>query len=462
MVVSMKNKLSVIMGGILGFIGILIGTSLVITYPILIKEFNVSLSNVQWLSSGYYLVATLVMSTTAYLMKTLPLKRIFQIASIIFIVGSLIAANAHVFWLLLVGCMLDAFATGLATPLMYQIVFHSIPVVEFGFYTGIVTMIKSFGPAFGPTYGGVLTHLWTWRLIFIGVIPLVIIALLVGNYALSLNKPIPQTKSFDFSGLLIFALMLLAFTWAINQAGKYHFVSINFGSFLIIGIILLVIFIYHLNHTQREYLNFSVLKNNLICIRGISFFNLQFVNLSLAFLLPLFAEETLHLNAMDAGLLLLPGALVGAIISPLAGKMYDHKGAFMTLMLANIFLLVGVGIYCILTAHLTALLLGSVYLIFRLGYTFSFGNTLSDASNHVAKNNRSDISSLFNTFQQSAGSLGNSLMATIISLYEMKYTNAANAVMHGSHFGLLILVVIVMINIIITIIAKQTNHQRVN
>ena len=44
--------------------------------------------------------------------------------------------------------MLDALATGLATPLMYQIVFHSIPVVEFGFYTGIVTMIKSFGPAF--------------------------------------------------------------------------------------------------------------------------------------------------------------------------------------------------------------------------------------------------------------------------------------------------------------------------
>lgn len=455
MVVSLKNKLSVVMGGILGFIGILIGTSLVITYPTLIKEFNVSLNDVQWLSSGYYLVATLVMSTTAYLMKSLPLKRIFQIASTIFIIGSLIAATAQQFWLLLVGCMLDALATGLATPLMYQIVFHSIPVVEFGFYTGIVTMIKSFGPAFGPTYGGVLTHLWTWRLIFIGVIPLVILALLIGNYAITLNKPIPQKRQFDVSGLVILAVTLFSFTWALNQAGKYHFLSINCGAFLIIGAVLLAFFINHIVHTQREYLNFGVLKNQIVRIQAVSFFNLQFVNLSLAFLLPLFAEETLHLNAMDAGLLLLPGALIGAIVSPLAGKLYDHKGAFYTLMIANTLLLIGVGIYWLLTQHLTALILGAVYLIFRLGYTFSFGNTLTDAGNHVTKANRSDISSLFNTIQQYAGSLGTSLMAAIISLHEMQTVHEAHAVMQGSHLGLLLLVVIVIINIIITIVAHQ-------
>ena len=149
------------------------------------------------------------------------------------------------------------------------------------------------------------------------------------------------------------------------------------------------------------------------------------------------------------------GALIGAIVSPLAGKLYDHKGAFYTLMIANTLLLIGVGIYWLLTQHLTALILGAVYLIFRLGYTFSFGNTLTDAGNHVTKANRSDISSLFNTIQQYAGSLGTSLMAAIISLHEMQTVHEAHAVMQGSHLGLLLLVVIVIINIIITIVAHQ-------
>ena len=63
--VSTKEKLSVISGSCLGFIGILIGTSLVVTFPTLIREFNTRLAVVQWLASGYYLVATVTMSATA-------------------------------------------------------------------------------------------------------------------------------------------------------------------------------------------------------------------------------------------------------------------------------------------------------------------------------------------------------------------------------------------------------------
>ena len=83
--VSMKEKLSVISGSCLGFIGILIGTSLVVTFPTLIHEFNTRLAVVQWLASGYYLVATITMSTTAYLMKHFPLRRIFMLAALAYI-----------------------------------------------------------------------------------------------------------------------------------------------------------------------------------------------------------------------------------------------------------------------------------------------------------------------------------------------------------------------------------------
>ena len=448
--ISFKNKLSVVAGAFLGFIGILIGTSLVVTFPVLINEFHVSLSDIQWLSSGYYLVATIIMSTTAYLMKRIPLKRLFQISSLFFIIGSLIASVAHTITILLIGTLLDALATGIATPLMYQIVFHNIPSVKFGLYTGIVTMIKSFGPAFGPTYGGILTHLFSWRYIFICIIPLVIIVLLLGSYAINLNNTIKQAQKFDFLGFIIFSITLFLIDFAFSRAGKIGFINIRFWLYIIIGLIFLAIFVFHLKYAKGKYLNFKILKQNIVRSRAINFFNLQFVNLSLAFMLPLFAEEVLHLNSMDAGLLLLPGALIGALVSPLSGKFYDKKGAFITLSISNICLFFGVLLYLIFTYSLTGILICIIYILFRLGYTFGFGNILSDAGHYVDSHSRSDVSSLFNTLQQYAGSLGTNLMASIISIYELLISKKSYAVMFGSHIGLYLLIVILIINIIIT------------
>lgn len=120
-------------------------------------------------------------------------------------------------------------------------------------------------------------------------------------------------------------------------------------------------------------------------------------------------------------------------------------------MIANSCLLIGVSGYYLLTMHLGALLLCVIYLIFRIGYTFGFGNTLSDAGNYVNPQQRSDVSSLFNTLQQYAGSLGTSLMAAIIALHEAVTTNKAYAVMVGRHRSMVLLVIVIVINIILTI-----------
>ena len=127
-----KGKIKCYQWKLSWIIGILIGTSLVVTFPTLIHEFNTRLAVVQWLASGYYLVATITMSATAYLMKHFPLRRIFMLAALAFIPGCLISAFAQSIGMLLIGCMINAFATGIATPLMYQIVFHSIPQDQFG------------------------------------------------------------------------------------------------------------------------------------------------------------------------------------------------------------------------------------------------------------------------------------------------------------------------------------------
>lgn len=453
--VSIKEKLSVISGSCLGFIGILIGTSLVVTFPTLIHEFNVQLTEVQWITSGYYLIATIIMSTTAYLMKHFSLRKMFVFAASAFIPGCLISAFAPSLWVLLIGCMINAFATGIATPLMYQIVFHFIPQSQFGKYNGIVTMIKSFGPAFGPTYGGLLTYLFSWRLIFIIVLPLLFIALGVGMYSLKNEKIETTVVSFDYVGLILFSVTIVTFSLLVGNFGIHlHQLGLLTGM-LVVSVIFLGTFIYENQHTKRQYLNFSILKNKIVLARLISFFSLQFMNLSLAFILPLYAEEILHCNSLITGLLLLPGAVVGALLAPVSGKIYDQKGASFTLTLSSCLLFLGVFLYLISFKFLTSLLIGLIYLVFRIGYTFGFGNIMADAGKYVTGVDHSVVSSIFNTFQQYSGTIGTSLMASIITMIESLGFSETNAILNGGQWGLLILVVIAIEIMAITIDVRK-------
>ena len=224
-----KNGVAVVSASCLGFIGTLLGASLVVTFPTLMRQFAVSLAVVQWLSAGYYLAATITMSTTAYLMKRMALRRL------LFIPGCLLSAVAPSFSVLLVGGLLCAVATGLATPLMYQVVFAVIPQTEFGKYNGIVTMIKSFGPTFGPAYGGLLAYWLSWRVLFLGVLPLLALALVAGMRTLPATRPVvKETAKFNWGGLLFFGGLLVTLSLAINQVGT-HFHDLTSAWLFLLG-----------------------------------------------------------------------------------------------------------------------------------------------------------------------------------------------------------------------------------
>lgn len=61
--VTLKTKLAILSVGLLSFVGILVETSMNVTFPTLIKTMGVSLDTVQWLTTGYLLLTTIVMST---------------------------------------------------------------------------------------------------------------------------------------------------------------------------------------------------------------------------------------------------------------------------------------------------------------------------------------------------------------------------------------------------------------
>ena len=114
-----------------------------------------------------------------------------------------------------------------------------------------------------------------------------------------------------------------------------------------------------------------------------------------------------------------------------------------------------VALYLISFKFLTAFLIGLIYIVFRLGYTFGFGNIMSDAGKYVSAADHSLVSSIFNTFQQYSGTIGTSLMSSIITILEGLGLSEASAILTGGRIGLTILVIIAIALIGITVYVRQ-------
>lgn len=456
--VTLKTKLAILSAGLLSFIGILVETSLNVTFPTLIKVLHVSLGTVQWLTSGYLLMVTIVMSTTAYLLQRFRARYLFITAISCFTVGTLLGLFTPNFTVLFCGRLLQAVSTGIATPLMFHIILATVPTSKLGVYNGFASMIISFAPALGPTYGGLMTSLLSWRWIFGCILPVLLVLFILGITTIRI-KTLHLHRQFDWLGLILLALVFTGFVETFNLAGQHGFNSLIFISALIISSIILGVTILHVRYGKRSLLNFHILTSPIVSLRALNFVILQFINIGASFVIPVFVQNYLHVDAMTAGLIVLPGSIVGAIIAPIAGQIYDKIGPRLPFLIANIAMMIGTALLFGMTAGLTAGLATIIYICLRFGFNFGFGNTISDASKQVAKTAKADVNSLFNTLQQYAGSLGTVILSAIISVNEMHISNTSYATMLGSHWDFLLLTILTIIGLIITLVINHLQKQ---
>lgn len=439
--VTLKTKLAILSVGLLSFVGILVETSMNVTFPTLIKTMGVSLDTVQWLTTGYLLLTTIVMSTTAYVLKRFNPKPLFLFAALVCLLGGILCWTAPSFPVLLTGRLLQAIATGISIPLMFQLIFTNVPRSKLGTYTGMASVIVSLAPALGPTYGGVLTSIWSWRAIFVGIVPILALLAILGAVNISGEALGVGDKKFDFLGAFLLAVTFTSLLFTFNNAGTHGWLSLNFGGWCLWSIVMIAIMVTYALKGRRKLIDYSILKLPVLRLRLFNYFGLQFINIGLSFVLPLFAQTVLGASAMMAGLMMLPGAIVGAITGPIAGKIYDKQGPTMLLTFSAIMASVALILFWLTTDHFTVVLIASIYALLRIGFNTGFGTAISDGSTRVPLPQKSDQNSMFSMMQQYAGSIGTSIMSAVISGYEIHHTTVTGTVM-GSKLDFILLFIL--------------------
>lgn len=414
------DYLALLAVALLTLIGILAETALNVTYPELAQVFQISLDTTQWLTAGYLLMVTIMMGTTAYLLKRFPAKRLQLVAALLFIGGDVGSALAMNFPVLMVSRLLQAMATGLSTPMFFHLIFTLVPREKLGAMTGVAGMVISFAPALGPTYGGWLATVWSWRAIFWFVLPVALISLWLGQRFITAT-PAKQPAHFNLASFLALALAMFTWIYALSMIGRFGFTGL-FYWLLALALVLYGFFIYLNFRGATPLVDLRIFQHLAVSLDGLTYFCLQFINIGLSLVIPIYAQYTLHASAFISGAILLPGTLVGAVMSPLAGALADRVGFAVPVIGGSCLLTLGAAGFFFGQAQLTVLKMTLLFVVLRAGFNMAFANTISNASTHVALQNTADVSSLFNMLQQLAGATGVVFLASLMALFENQGT----------------------------------------
>ncbi|MBM6863425.1 DHA2 family efflux MFS transporter permease subunit [Ligilactobacillus aviarius] len=449
-----KTLRAVTATGILSFAGIVVETAMNVAFPTLMRDFHVSTSAVQWLTTGYLLVLALVIPTSSFLKRSFKTKSLFVISNLFFILGTVAAMLAPSFAIILLGRLIQGIGTGIALPLMFNIIVEQVPISKTGTVMGFANLIIAIAPAVGPTMGGFIVKMFGWRVIFMVLLPLLVISLILGMTSITQKSAIEHLK-FDFISWIILTIAFSSLVFATNQASISGWLDWRVIVLLLVSVLAILGFYKYSKKPHHPLIRTNVLLNWRFDLSTIALMISQFSILGTSFLLPNFAQLSLHQNAFVAGLLLLPGTTLGIFLSLLGGKLYDVLGARKPIMLGFSLYAIATLLFSIFMPKMTIWMIIIFFAIAIMGQAFSSGNTMTSGLHQVEDQFSTDANAVLNTVQQLAGALGTSIVATIVAEHQRAAHHIAFGTMTGVRTAFCLLFILQLVALLFTFLVTQ-------
>lgn len=150
--------------------------------PTIIQQYHVTQSTAQWVSTGYQLVAGLMIPISAWMFHRFNTQKAFITLVGIFLLGCITGFMSNNFGTLLIGRLIQAISAGAMIPLIQNVVITLYPEKNRGTVMGMVGLVVAFGPALGPTVGGWIIDNLGLKWLSGSLIPLTIIMIIAAFF----------------------------------------------------------------------------------------------------------------------------------------------------------------------------------------------------------------------------------------------------------------------------------------
>ena len=396
------------------FVAFLNSTLLNIALPSISADFKVDPSVGQWLVTGYMLVNGIMIPTSAFLIQKYSTRRLFITAMSLFVAGTLMAGIAHSFPILLLSRMIQASGSSIMMPVLMNFLLTSFPIERRGSAMGIFGLIMTFAPAIGPTLSGYIVEHYEWRMLFYVVSPFAIMVLVLAIFKLK-DKKEKTDIHIDRLSVLLSSLGFGGLLYGFSSAGTKGWSSIHVYGTLIIGLIALIFFVLRQLKMTAPMLEFRIFKYPLFSLSAIITVVVNIALFSAMLLMPMYIQTVRGISPFHSGLLLLPGAIIMGIMSPITGRLFDKYGA-RTLALVGLALTAFTTyMFSQLSMTTTITTLVIIYSLRMFGMSMVMMPIMTNGLNELPSRMNPHGTALNNTLSQVSGAIGSAVMITIMS-----------------------------------------------
>jgi EmrB/QacA subfamily drug resistance transporter len=352
----------------------------VVALPTIAAELGADLPLAQWVIVGNNLTIAALLVPMGRLADLLGRERIYIAGCLLFAAGACAAAFAPSVGLLIAARAVVGIGSAMTQGTAMALIVSHVGAGERARALGWQTAAVGFGATAGPALGGLIVSTTSWRVLF-GVTALAMGCVAVAGWRMlraRSDRGAPAGPGFDFAGALLFTAAIASGLLTLTLVPRYGWrdepVLVSATAFAM----LLTAFVVVERRQPAPMIDVAMLRNGTLALGAIGVL-IAFMGVSAArFLAPFFLQQVRGLDPSTVGLLLMPAAIVTAIVSPVAGRFADRFGTRELATIGFAIALVGLVIFAAISTASGAWIVCGGLMVIALGLaTFSAPNSAS-------------------------------------------------------------------------------------
>jgi DHA2 family multidrug resistance protein len=394
-----------------------------VALPHIAGSLSATTDEVTWVLTSYLVANAIVLPLSAWLSEMIGRKRFYMLCVMLFTASSFLCGLAPNLQMLVFFRVLQGIGGGGLQPSEQAILADTFPPKKRGMAFAVYGFAVVAAPAIGPTLGGWITDNVSWRWIFYINIPIGIISLILTSRLVhdpphfEAEQRQIRRKGFkvDYIGLGLIAIGLGCLQIVLDKGQREDWFSSNFILWMfvvaVIGIIAAIIWEWK---AKYPIVDLRLFKERNFAIASAILFMIGLVLFSSTVLLPLMLQTLFNYTALDAGLVLSPGALMIMAAMPIVGFLLQKVEPRWLIIFSLIVCSFGLYLMSNFTTQTDLR-----YFVFcrcvqagAIGFLFVPVNTAMYAYIPPGKNN--NASALVNLARNVGGSVGISLITTLL------------------------------------------------
>ncbi|HAM82068.1 DHA2 family efflux MFS transporter permease subunit [Ornithinibacillus bavariensis] len=396
------------------FVAILNETFLNVALPSIIDEFRVSPSKAQWLATGYMLINGILIPASAFFIQRFSNRAIFITAMGLFSLGTLLASLSPTFGVLIVARMIKASGSAIMMPLLMNVMLVAFPIEKRGQAMGVFGLVMIVAPALGPTLSGIIVEHYSWRMLFNIVLPFSILSLVYAIFKLKNFTPQRKIK-LDVLSILLSSIGFGGLLYGFSVAGDLGWSNPQVYGTIIAGVIGVISLIIRQYRLEEPLLEFRIFKYPMFALSSAISIIISLALFSGMILVPIYIQMIRGFSPTEAGLLMLPGAIVMGIMSPISGRLFDKYGAKTLSIIGLLILLVTTYEFSKLSLTTSFAFVAILFSIRSFGMSMVNMPVMTNGLNQLPPQAYPHGTAMNNTLSQVSGAIGSALLVTVMN-----------------------------------------------